>query len=271
MPISVIHEPEHGQLVLCVGKHLLLPEQRLDQIVDGLFEALEFIRARLPDRERLYFGLDVAGTHQIGSEFEPATVEAAKVWGKLASERRLHERLKDWLDELESLHAYAKGLNNQSDLWESDYWPLGAIAGIMLAAADLTFVRSYARIVGHFDSEHSVQTDHMLDEIIEVHGYCPEIEDLLIAWAIDGEKSGYFQSLLPQLEQHYGDFLASEFFRRMVEAQFRKERKDRQEWQPKYPGDTYKSDVIFGHKELDERATSIIAELQARGEGLPRN
>jgi hypothetical protein len=264
MPISVVHEPEHGQLVLCVGQRSLLPGRRLEKTVEGLFEALPIIRKHLDNDDIDYFGLDVAGSHRKGDEFNPASEEAATVWGQLVSKSQYKNRLKSWMDELVDLYTYAASRNR--NLRECGELELGAVAGTLLSVADVTFVPHYARLVSHFDPEHSVYSDQLLDNILEAHGYCTETEELLIAWAVSGRKESLVSQLLPQLQRHYGDYAGSPFFRRMVEAHYWKYT---QEWRTEHPDRSCEFDKIFHHEELDQQAKRIIAELEAAADDPP--
>lgn len=261
MAISIRVEPDHSLLVLNVAKRSLLPGRRLDRIVDGLFEALAIIRNRLEESEFAYFGLDVARSHRKGREFTPASVETALVWKELGEEKHLHDRLKAWLADLADLYVFARG--EYEELFESETYQLGELGASLLAMSDIAFVPGYARLVALFDPGHNVHCDETIDEILEAHGFCAETEELLIAWSVDFERAPLLRQLLPQLEHHYGDFVASSLFERMVTALYKK---DKVEWNAAYPSRPYVFEASFGNSALDESAKHIVAKLEATGD-----
>jgi hypothetical protein len=221
MPIEVNFDPRHLHLVLSVGSKSLLPGRRGDQTVDKLFEAIQIIRDRMGDKKIYYLCLDICSNHRKGEEFTAWTKPAVASWVRIARDRRLRERLKQWLTELEKLLIEANSSAGRSTggLWEGEETQLGEVAASAFAAADVTFVSFYARLLKVWDTSHEVMQGDTIDSIIENHGICAETEELLYARAVEtGYGVDQIGGLFPILQEHYGDFTKSSLFRKIVET-----------------------------------------------------
>ena len=258
MPISSSYDAGDYSLILNVAEGAPTSGQRLDAIVDGLFEALEIIRERLHDKKIYSFGLDVTGIHNMDDEFDPSREEMAAAWVELINEERLRSRFYKWINELVRLYSDAENIHG--DLWEGGNWQLGELVSGELAMADVKFVPLYARLIRKFDLRSKGNINDLIEDLIEKHGACTEIDELLIVWAADREQAPNLRHLLPALQKLYGEFKDSRCFLWMVKAIYKKEKL---EWVAYDAFRPFEFKPAFFDESLDEAAENIVVELEA--------
>lgn len=164
-----------------------------------------------------------------------------------------------WFGDLENLLALHLQEKHAS-IRETDEVLLGEVPLSILAVTHLDFVPVFTRFLDVWDDPAQAQQHSVVMEIVQSHGRCPAVEDLLVKLvAQHGGDGDLIQSVLrPLLEKLYGDFPGSKLFRRMVETTHAMGTK-RQDSE----GNRY----IFLHcpdwPELKVSATAILAELDA--------
>lgn len=265
MPVKIVLEEDHLQLVLSIKPRGLLPGQKLDHTVDQMFEALEIIRNRVSDGDIYYFTIDIANAHSAGEEFVPWHDGAVPRWGAIAREARLHSRLQQWLSAVEDLIVSTDATAGRSTagIWEHDETQFGEPAASVFALAHRSFIPFYTRLLKVWDLDHEVHQSEAIDAIVRTHGICPETEDLLVARACAGYGQGQIEDLFPYLQEQYGDFSNSALFRRMVQECHARDRA----WRQSMPGKNLADRQIFNYcpsaPVLKEKAAAILKELDA--------
>jgi len=105
--------------------------------------------------------------------------------------------------------------------WEEDELQICEVAVTALAVVDLQFVPLYLRFLKYWDLGHEVFQTQEITAICNRHGWCDEIEELLITRAsIDGQH-GPEQVVFEQrdfIKAHCRPLDGSPFFRRLVTA-----------------------------------------------------
>lgn len=259
MPVKTVFEQSSRQWVISVTPSPGSP----DETVDQLFEALEITRERLSDKNAYYYAIDIRGSHTSGEEYAPWSDEAIAAWAQVATDSRLHSRLQEWLSCVENLIIEADAAKRSTaSLWEIDEVQFGEPAACAFALINRSFIPFYARLLSVWDLDHEVHQAEAIEAIVKQHGICPETEQLLIARA-----SGYgldqLDDLTPYLEEVYGDFPNSAFFRRMIEAFYTKDRS----WRQSMKGKNLPDGSILDHwptaPALKARAVEIWTELDA--------
>lgn len=229
-----------------------------DETIADLHEALARITDSLDD-ESLYFrAIDLSGEWRPGNgDFDPWGSANVGAWARLAGQPQVLDRLRTWLADVETLLARHADEKHGSIL-ESDEVLLGEVPASILAVMHLEFVPIYARFLDVWLDLNDAQKNSVVAEIVQSHGRCAKVEDLLFKLVVyqggDGDLVGY--ALRPELEKLYGDFPKSKLFRRMVEAMHARG--------PELQDSTGKR-YIFSYQpswpELTEAAKAILAEL----------
>jgi hypothetical protein len=255
LAVELLHDEGMMMLVVSIrnsGAH--------DQVTEDLHEAIVKISNSLGDESLYYRAIDPSGAWRLGNdEFNPWDDDAVGAWVRIASQSGALDGLRAWLAEVERLLASRLAENHES-IWEAEDALLGEVPLSVLAIAHLEFVPIYARFRDLWEDGNATQQDSIVAEIVEAHGRCSEVEELLFKLVVHhgGDSDLMEYALRPQLEKLYGDFPKSKLFRRMVEAMHAmgSERKDSHgEWHifsyhPSWP-------------ELTETAKAILAELEA--------
>ncbi|CUW87370.1 hypothetical protein N5C66_15005 [Rhizobium pusense] len=231
------------------------------KIIAELNEVIPRIKKSLSREDVWYRVIDVSGKWSSDKEdFEdPWTSPNADAWVQLANHSEFLEGLHVWFGDLENLLALHLQEKHAS-IRETDEVLLGEVPLSILAVTHLDFVPVFTRFLDVWDDPAQAQQHSVVMEIVQSHGRCPAVEDLLVKLvAQHGGDGDLIQSVLrPLLEKLYGDFPGSKLFRRMVETTHAMGTK-RQDSE----GNRY----IFLHcpdwPELKVSATAILAELDA--------
>lgn len=148
-----------------------------------------------------------------------APVHVLSFWCKLGSAAPgspdLMKVLADFFDEVEN----AVSRWNASEAWSIggfQNFQFGEFESQVLAMQDTRLMPFYTRLLSHWDMEHSAEHEYTIDRLVERHGPCAAIDDLIAARLIDGAgNTGFeqFQELWPKIKEWYGDPLTSPVFK----------------------------------------------------------
>jgi len=81
-----------------------------------------------------------------------------------------------------------------------------------MALLDVSFVPAYTRLLRQWDMLSEVMQGPAIDLMIQRHGICPEIEELLVARVAEnpGQASNdQLEELMPTLDEAYGSYAGS--------------------------------------------------------------
>ena len=233
--------------------------------IDDLNKSLEIISDSLADKSLFFRAIDLSGTWRLGAgDFDPWNSNNVAAWAKLAGQATALPDLRAWLEDLERL--LARHIREMHDpMWEADEVLVGEVPLSILAVAHLEFVPIYTRFLDVWENANAPQQNSIVTEIVQAHGSCSEVEDLLLKFvAYKGGDSDLIEyALRPELEKLYGDFPRSKLFRRMIETMHARgpELQDS-------TGKRYIFSYMLNWSELAEAAQAILAELDS---GLPHN
>ncbi len=219
----------------------------MDDILDGLHQTLDAIRAEYLNRDIYYytyrllahkpdqppknlplwqvikralFTKEPSPRNDLPLEVDPWSESTVRFWTLVGANPAFHDLAKKWLNSVESIIAFANDAPSTGEgVWEYDEAALAEPAISVLALMDVSFVPYYTRLLALWDMEHEVNQGDTINEIFDKYGVCPETEDLLICRMNEGYGQDGISNLeyfYPALEAHFGDLRRSEFLHRMV-------------------------------------------------------
>ena len=100
------------------------------------------------------------------------------IWEKLAAQKDSYEIIEKYL-----IYAEHVMKIRSSDIWEDDECPLAEKAVLYASLADKRFIPFYTKFLQIWDMGHEVYQEEDIDAIIEKHGWCLEVEDLIVSRA----------------------------------------------------------------------------------------
>ncbi|WP_216331382.1 hypothetical protein [Rhizobium sp. X9] len=229
------------------------------KVIAELNEVIPRIRESLSRENAWYRVVDISGKWRSDNEAfdDPWTSPNAEAWVQLAGHGEFLEGLRIWVGELENLLALHLREEHVS-IRETDEVLLGEVPVSILAVMYSDFVPVFTRFLDVWDDPNLDQQYSVVAEIVQSHGRCQEVEDLLVKLAAhEGGDGDLIQSVLrPQLEKLYGDFPNSTLFRTMVETMHARgaELEDSD-------GNRHIFHYCPNWPELTANATTILAEL----------
>ena len=191
------------------------------------FAALELIRARFrddtlsdSDKRSFNYVLDISRTYRPNCTPRHVFEENFAAWQKFAGYRLFHQRLKDWIEELESLFSEIAPERYMDPVYEVANIQLGEMALRALVLTDKSFVPYYVRMLRVWNCTPGTRGDHVdivIEEIVDKYGLCVETEELIEYvygyWRYEGFGLGRL------LKQLHGDLPNNPLFRRIVASQ----------------------------------------------------
>lgn len=261
MSVKRLHDPDQHMFVFSIRNDKWLVRRAPSEVMDDLDTALTMLRLSL--REEAYFRtFDLAGTWRPGGEeFDPTSEKNRAAWNRLATQPELKPRLRAWLSRAKTVMAEYEAITRDT-IWESEHIQFGEEVASLMSALYVDFVPDFASMLQYWDIGHEVQTGETIDLLLEKYGICPETEELLIARTVHGTES-LVEHMFAELDEHYGGFVHSDLFRRIVTAMHAKY----EAYLRKHPSRGRDERWIFlnsKNKALTEAANVILAELDAR-------
>jgi len=175
------------------------------------------------------------------------------IWEKLVAQKDSYEIIEKYLTYVEHIMKI-----RSSEIWEDDECPLAEKAALYASLADKKFIPFYTKFLQIWDMEHEVYQEEDLEAIVEKHGWCSEIEDLIISRSscngqADSDCLCNYEDLI---SENYDDLMNSDFFVRLITAVY--------EQQDDY--DDWKSSLDFffpdSMKEIADKKMLEILEKQ---------
>ena len=231
MTIQTYALPKSMQFVARIIPSTNDPETHDAQILSELKKALSLIEqaardkstpfqtfsiAPLPQNEQVEAS-DTALDWTPPAEIDPRDDETGHFWARVARNPDLHQSAEDWLEMV--LRLLERTKKSISHLWEYDEIQFAEPAVSILALVNPDFVPFYTRFLSVWDMEHEVEQHDVILQIFERHGITTQTENLIIVRTADGfgqRGEDTFEEVLPLLQDHYGDILDTDFFKRLV-------------------------------------------------------
>ncbi|MGB5988305.1 MAG: hypothetical protein WBG43_00980 [Marinifilaceae bacterium] len=137
------------------------------------------------------------------------------IWEKLAAQKDSYEIIEKYLTYAEHIMKISS-----SEIWEDDECPLAEKATLYAALNNKRFIPFYTRFLQIWDMGHEVYQEEDIDAIIEKHGWCLEVEDLIVSRAnCNGQHDECcLETHEDFIYENNKDFINSDFFAKFIIA-----------------------------------------------------
>ena len=216
MAPTLFHDKRNCLLVARIPDVDAASPTTFERCLDDIDAALELISKDLGNETYFAFALDMSPNNEVsksGGEFDPEYATNPEFWVAVHKQTSLRPRIAQILARFEQLLIAAQDLQRSTEsLWESDEFQFGEPLATFMALLDVNFVPAYTRLLRQWDMLSEVMQGQAITLMIERHGICPEIEELLVARVAEnpGQASDdQLEELIPLLDKAYGSYAGS--------------------------------------------------------------
>lgn len=279
MSLDERFDEDELKLVITVSCDDIQSTDAITRSFDDIDVALNRILEKARDEEIYFFSLilQADGVEPAPGNYDPYSEDGISLgevnpwqsfcpmfWDAACQSDETRARVDQFATKLVSVVERVSTFGRSTEsLWEDDETQFGEPVLSHLALADRAFVPFYTRMLQAWDLGHEVEQNGAIVEMIEAHGSCAEIEDLLYARALlaPGQApTDAIEAAFETLQAQYGDFTQSSLFRRMVATSYAQNVVHK--GIDKTPGDSLVFDST-GEGALVEASKRIRSELDA--------
>ncbi len=176
-------------------------------------------------------------------------------WGRAAQIPECFEKAEEFLQ-----YCIQKVKSDKYKFWESEELQIGELPAYFLSLKDKRFIKYFADLLHHWDMGHEVYQAEFMDKLVELHQWCPEIHELIIARATSDGQHNFeqLQELETFITNHAEPLEENTFFIELVNRVQKFWGKEVQLWQ----GEASQKDIeyVFGKGKMGQAAWELVQQ-----------